>query len=59
MCRTPSEAHDAHMMINEGIATVLIDERNRDLRSAARWQWTRRRHHHTTASQPTAAPPEG
>jgi hypothetical protein len=57
MCRTPSEAHDAHMMINEGIATVLIDERNRDLRSAARWQWTRRRHHHTTASQPTAARP--
>jgi hypothetical protein len=52
----PSEAQDVPMMINEGIATVLVEERSRDLRSAARWRWTRRRNHHST-SQPTAARP--
>jgi hypothetical protein len=59
MCGHPREAHDGPMMINEGFTQLLIDERTRDLHSAARWRWSRRRHHHTTAGHPTPSRPRG
>lgn len=39
----PRAAHNGPMMINEGFAQVLVEDRKRDLHSAARWRWFRRR----------------
>jgi hypothetical protein len=41
MCRRPRAAHDAHMILTDEFARVLVEDRHRELRATPRRRWVR------------------